>query len=74
VITWSAKIAVIANAVMPEGVALAMDLANRMLLPPPTDDSGNEAHSGWQSVSDKAPSKLTTRTERAAAENNELPH
>ena len=32
VITWPAKIAVIANAVMPEGVSLAMDLANRMLL------------------------------------------
>jgi NAD(P)-dependent dehydrogenase (short-subunit alcohol dehydrogenase family) len=74
VITWPAKIAVIANAVMPEGVALAMDLANRMLLPPPTDESGNEAHSGWQSLSDKAPSKLTTLTERAAAENNQLPH
>jgi NAD(P)-dependent dehydrogenase (short-subunit alcohol dehydrogenase family) len=73
VITWPAKIAVVANAVMPEGVALAMDFANRML-PPPTDESGNKAHSGWQSLSDKAPSKLTTLTERAALENNELPH
>ena len=73
VITWPAKIAVVANAVMPEGVALAMDLANRML-PGPTDDSGNRAHSGWQSLSDKAPSKLTALTERAAEENNQLPH
>jgi NAD(P)-dependent dehydrogenase (short-subunit alcohol dehydrogenase family) len=74
VITWPAKLAVIANAVMPQGVALAMALANRTLLPPPTDESGDKAHSGWQSLSDQAPSKLTTLTERAAQENNELPH
>jgi NAD(P)-dependent dehydrogenase (short-subunit alcohol dehydrogenase family) len=74
VISWPAKLAVIANAIMPQGVALAMDLANRILLPPPTDESGDKAHSGWQSLSDRAPSKLTTLTERAAAANNELPH
>jgi len=73
VITWPAKLAVIANAVMPESVALVMDLANRLLLPPPTDASGDKARSGWQSLSDQVPSRLTTRTERAAAENNELP-
>jgi NAD(P)-dependent dehydrogenase (short-subunit alcohol dehydrogenase family) len=74
VISWPAKLAVIANAVAPESVALAMDLANRMLLPQPTGEDGNRAHSGWQSLSDWAPSKLTTLTERAAKENNELPH
>jgi NAD(P)-dependent dehydrogenase (short-subunit alcohol dehydrogenase family) len=74
VISWPAKLAVIANAVMPESVALAMDLANRVLLPPPTGASGDKARSGWQSLSDRAPSKLTALTERAARENNELPH
>jgi NAD(P)-dependent dehydrogenase (short-subunit alcohol dehydrogenase family) len=73
IISWPAKLAVIANAVLPQGVALGMDLANRMLLPQPTDEAGDRAHSGWQSLSDWAPSKLTTLTERAAKENNELP-
>src|SRR5207253_1899022 len=31
IITWPAKLAVIANAVMPDAVALGMNLANRML-------------------------------------------
>jgi short-subunit dehydrogenase len=73
VITWPAKLAIIANAVLPEAVALAMNLANQMVLPPPNENSGAEAHSGWQSLSDWAPSKLTKLTERAAIENNELP-
>jgi NAD(P)-dependent dehydrogenase (short-subunit alcohol dehydrogenase family) len=73
VITWPAKLAVIANAVMPEAVALAMSAANTMILPAPIDDGGDTAHSGWQSLSDRAPSRLTTLTERAAAQNNELP-
>jgi NAD(P)-dependent dehydrogenase (short-subunit alcohol dehydrogenase family) len=74
VISWPAKLAVMANAVMPEAVAMVMNLANQLLLPGPTEDaSGDEAHSGWQSPSNWAPSKLTRRTERAAAENNELP-
>jgi len=73
VITLPAKLAVLANALMPESVALAMALGAR-LLPPPTDQSGDQARSGWQSLSDQAPSKLTVLSERAAAENNELPH
>lgn len=74
IITWPARLAVVANAVMPEAVALAMSLADRILLPGPIDDrSGDERHSGWQSLSKWAPSKLTTLTERAAADNNELP-
>ena len=72
VITWPAKLAVIANAVLPEAVALGMSIANQ-LLPCPTNESGDQARSGWQSLSDWAPSKLTTLTDRAAAENNELP-
>lgn len=74
VISWPAKLAVVANAVLPQSVAFGMDLANRMLLPQPTDEGGDRARSGWQSLSDWAPSKLTTLTERAAKENNELPH
>jgi NAD(P)-dependent dehydrogenase (short-subunit alcohol dehydrogenase family) len=73
VITWPAKLAVVANAIMPESVALVMDWANRML-PRPTDASGDRPHSGWQSASNLVPSRLTRLTERAAAENNELPH
>jgi short-subunit dehydrogenase len=73
VITWPAKLAVIANAVFPEAIALGMSLANH-LLPGPTNESGDQARSGWQSLSDWAPSKLTTLTDRAAAQNNELPH
>ncbi len=73
VITLPAKLAVIANAVAPEVMAFIMATANTTLLPPPADDGGTEAHSGWQSLSDWAPSRLTRMTERAASENNELP-
>lgn len=73
VITWPAKLAIIANAVMPEAVAMAMNWANQLVLPAPSENAGTEAHSGWQSLSDWAPSKLTKMTERAAAANNELP-
>jgi hypothetical protein len=74
VITWPAKLAVIANAIVPEAVALGMGLANQLLLPGATDhESGDQARSGWQSLSRWAPSTLTTLSDRAAARNNELP-
>ncbi len=73
VISWPAKMAVVANAVLPDAVALAMTMANR-LLPSPSDGAGAEQHSGWQSLSNWAPSALTRLTDRAAARNNELPH
>jgi NAD(P)-dependent dehydrogenase (short-subunit alcohol dehydrogenase family) len=72
IISWPAKLAVVANAVVPEAVALAMDWANR-LLPAATDESGDRPRTGWQSGSNWAPSRLTRLTERAAAANNELP-
>jgi NAD(P)-dependent dehydrogenase (short-subunit alcohol dehydrogenase family) len=72
IVTLPAKLAVMANAVMPECVALAMEATNR-LLPAPADQSGDEARPGWQSSSAWAPSRLTRLTERAAAANNELP-
>jgi len=75
VITWAAKVAVMMNGLFPDLVALGMMAANRLILPAPADDrSGDERHSGWQSLSNWAPSKLTTLSERAAVENNELPH
>ena len=74
-ITLPAKLALMINGVMPEAIATLMALANRFVLPQPTGDgSGDHRRSGWQSLSDAAPSRLTTLTERAAAENNQLPH
>jgi NAD(P)-dependent dehydrogenase (short-subunit alcohol dehydrogenase family) len=74
VITWPARLAIIANAVAPEAVAIGMSVANRLLPRPTNDRSGDVRHTGWQSESRWAPSFLTWLTERAAAENNELPH
>jgi NAD(P)-dependent dehydrogenase (short-subunit alcohol dehydrogenase family) len=74
VISWPAKLAIIANAVMPEVMAFAMSIANETVLPGPADEGGAERHSGWQSLSSWAPSKLTKLSEQAAARNNELPH
>jgi NAD(P)-dependent dehydrogenase (short-subunit alcohol dehydrogenase family) len=73
VITLPAKLAVIANAVAPELVAALMAAANSTVLPPPSGEAGHDAYSGWQSLSDWAPSRITKLTERAASENNELP-
>jgi short-subunit dehydrogenase len=72
VITWPARLAVAAAAVLPNAVAMAMSQANRVL-PSPTDLLGDRSHSGWQSRSAWAPSMLTRLSERAAAANNELP-
>jgi NAD(P)-dependent dehydrogenase (short-subunit alcohol dehydrogenase family) len=72
VITWAAKLAVVASALMPNTVALALQAANA-LLPAPSPTSGGERWTGWQSMSDWAPSKLTQLAERAAVENNEVP-
>jgi short-subunit dehydrogenase len=72
VISWPAKLAVVANAVAPNAVALAMDFANRVL-PGPIDESGDLSRSGWQSQSKWAPSRLTRLSDRAAAANNEVP-
>jgi len=38
----------------------------------PAGAEGDRAHSGWQSQSPWAPSRLTRSTERAAVENNQL--
>ncbi len=73
VITLPARVAIVANAVAPELVASAMAMANASVLPEPDPAAGTDAHSGWQSLSPWAPSTLTRLTERAAAQNNQLP-
>ena len=73
VITWPAKLAVKAAAMLPHLVSSAMGLVNRMLLPLPAEHGGNRSYSGWQSGSRLAPSRLTRLTEAAAIANNELP-
>jgi NAD(P)-dependent dehydrogenase (short-subunit alcohol dehydrogenase family) len=72
VITWAAKLAVVAAALMPNTVALALQ-ATSALLPGPSSTAGDERWSGWQSMSDWAPSKLTRLAEQAALDNNETP-
>jgi NAD(P)-dependent dehydrogenase (short-subunit alcohol dehydrogenase family) len=72
VITWAAKLAVLAEAVMPNTVALAMQAANG-LLPGPGDADGDTRRSGWQSASDWAPRSLIRAAETAARDNNEMP-
>jgi short-subunit dehydrogenase len=72
VITWAARLAVLAEAAMPNTVALAKQAANS-LLPGPAGPEGDTQRSGWQSASDWAPSSLIKLTEIAAAENNEVP-
>jgi NAD(P)-dependent dehydrogenase (short-subunit alcohol dehydrogenase family) len=71
VVGWPFKLAIVAHAVMPGAVAATMTLGNGML-PAATGSDGDQAHSGWQSLSSWAPSRLTRLTERAAIENNEL--
>ena len=72
VITVPAKLAVVVNALMPGSTAAMLALANQ-LLPAPEDNADTTSHSGWQSLSEWAPSRLTTLSDRAAAENNEVP-
>jgi hypothetical protein len=57
---------------MPESTAAIMAVANKFL-PGPSADADTASHSGWQSLSEWAPSRLTALSDRAAAENNEVP-
>ena len=72
VITWAARLAVLASAAMPNTMALALHAASS-LLPGPTGPEGDQRRSGWQSASDWAPSSLIRLSEIAASENNEAP-
>ena len=70
-ITLLARLAVLMNTACPATMARVMTMTNR-LLPSATDASGNEARSGWQSISRWVPSAVTTLSDRASADNNEL--
>jgi hypothetical protein len=72
VITWAAKLALLADATMPNTVALAMQ-ATSALLPDAAGAEGDQRRSGWQSLSDWAPQSLIRLSKIAAAENNEVP-
>lgn len=71
-ITPQARLAIIADALMPSLVARTMQLMNR-LLPGAGSPLGDQARSGWQSPSRWAPSWLTRLSDRAGARNNEVP-
>jgi NAD(P)-dependent dehydrogenase (short-subunit alcohol dehydrogenase family) len=72
VITAAARAAVLFNAISPTAMARLMAAVDRML-PAPTDARGNEARTGWQSVSALAPSAVTKLADRATLENNQVP-
>jgi len=71
VITLQAKLAILARTMAPELFAKAMTFING-LLPPSTGVEGDRLKLGRNSQSAWAPSSLTTRTYRAAIENNEM--
>jgi NAD(P)-dependent dehydrogenase (short-subunit alcohol dehydrogenase family) len=72
-ITPQARLAIIADAVLPSAFAMGMSIFNRLLPGPTRDMDGDQARSGWQSPSRWAPSLLTRLSDRATAQNNELP-
>jgi NAD(P)-dependent dehydrogenase (short-subunit alcohol dehydrogenase family) len=73
IVPVSAKLAVWLNAMSPGMMARAMAIANWMLPSAGPSLPGATARPGWQSVSRLVPSALTTLSDRASIENNELP-
>jgi NAD(P)-dependent dehydrogenase (short-subunit alcohol dehydrogenase family) len=71
-LTPAARLAVLLKAVSPGVVARAQVFGNS-LLPSVSGPSGDEARSGWQSVSRVAPSPVTRLSDRATLENNQVP-
>jgi NAD(P)-dependent dehydrogenase (short-subunit alcohol dehydrogenase family) len=69
-ITWQARAAVIAQALLPGPTARLMALASRML-PAAPPGGGRKAHTGWHSQTPLAPSPLTALADHATARNNE---
>jgi NAD(P)-dependent dehydrogenase (short-subunit alcohol dehydrogenase family) len=72
ILTPGAKLAVLAHGISPATTTRLLTLAN-FLLPRPADEGGDEAHSGWQSVSRFVPSSVTRLADRATVDHNELP-
>ena len=71
-LTPAARMAVLLKAVSPGLMARAQVFSN-WLLPSAADAGGDEARSGWQSVSRIAPSRVTRLSDRASLENNQVP-
>ena len=72
ILTPGAKLAVLASGISPATTSRLLTLANAVL-PGPSEEAGDEAHSGWQSVSRYVPSTMTRLADRATVEHNELP-
>ena len=70
-ITPHARLAAMANDVMPSVVAALLALTNRVL-PGPAGAPGDRERPGRQSTSRWVPSRVTTLSDRAAMANNEL--
>jgi NAD(P)-dependent dehydrogenase (short-subunit alcohol dehydrogenase family) len=70
-ITLPAKLAMIANHVLPRTVAQAMIFANQ-LLPGSNGGAGERSRTGAESMSKWAPSAATVLTDKAAVVNNEV--
>lgn len=70
-ISTQARVLAILNAVAPGVMGSLLALGTRFL-PGPTDRSGDQVKTGWESQSSLSPSVLTRLSDQAAAENNEL--
>ena len=72
-LTFAARLAIVANVAAPNIIGSVMKLVNRFL-PGPTEPSGNELRSGWQSRSADFPPRWVTGLADAAIDrNNESP-
>jgi hypothetical protein len=69
-ITPQAKMAAMANAVVPSLVAKVMQIVN-VLLPGPGPESASTEHKGFDSTSELSPSLLTRLSDKASDRNNE---
>jgi NAD(P)-dependent dehydrogenase (short-subunit alcohol dehydrogenase family) len=72
ILTFQARMAAAAAALMPCLTARILELVNELLPRPSEDGDGDEARPGWQQTSRWVPSLLTRLADEAAVENNEL--
>ena len=73
IITLSARLAVVLQALCPNTMGRLMAATNQWALPRPAGREGDRERSGWQSVSRYVPSPLTRLADRATAANNQIP-
>lgn len=69
-ITWQARAAAIANALLP-GLTARLTIGANSLLPRADPTAGGDARAGWESGSALAPSILTRLSDEATVANNE---